>query len=169
MRNKKRFIVSKLAGIVRHSASDYLFAKRYKKYRREYGAKRHLLSEFNKLCIHRNLPSFIRAKTDYQLARFVKSVQRFMGFSDFDHTEFSLFCYSDRDALVKWFYKKDYLDDLPHISGIDDFDVRNEMINGVNPGPQSNSFDVHAGTVRRKAKRKANQEKSKQRKTNKSS
>lgn len=167
MRKNKRFIVSKLAAIVRYGASDYLFAKRYARYRREYGAQRKLLSEFNKLCIHRNLPSFIRAKSDYQLARFIKSAQRFMGFSSgLDHHEFSLWCYSDRDALVKWFYKQPYFKDLPHITGIDNFDVRNEIVNGAERKPEGGDWSL-TGAQKRKAKRKANQEKSKQRKANK--
>ena len=166
MRNKKRFIVSKLAAIVRHAATERLFAERYKRYRREYGAKRHFLSEFNKFCIHRNLPSFVRAKSDYQLARFVKSAQRFMGFAGISHTEFSLFSYSDRDALIKWFYKQDYHRDLPHITEIDDFDTRNEIINSADCAPECTKWFLD-GVQKRKVKRKANQEKNKQRKANK--
>lgn len=116
MKNK-RFYIRKLAEVVRSHFKEYHAEQRYKGLRQSYGATRHYLPEFNKLCIHRNLPSVVRSLSDYKLARFLMSSyvsKEPVWQGRFDFTRWH---YDHREALVLWLYKlPQHKGNLPHIA-----------------------------------------------------
>lgn len=112
---KKRQRVRLIANIVRHRANAYFYAKRKKQQLLDYGKACKYLMEFNSVCMHGNLPKLVSSKSDYQLARLVHA---HIGHYDTNVSEFTMWAYSNRDFVIRWFLRRSYIAKglmLPHI------------------------------------------------------
>lgn len=98
--NRKKLIAKNIARLVRKNATPRFFAVMSKRLEQAYGKDRVYLPQYNTVCMHGNLPSLIASKSDYQITAMVyawSTMERM--FVD----EFSLWCLSERDFIIKWF------------------------------------------------------------------
>lgn len=98
--NRKKLIAKNIARLVRKNATPRFFAVMSKRLEQAYGKARVHLPQYNTVCMHGNLPGLIASKSDYEITAMVyawSTIERL--FAD----EFSLWCFSERDFIVKWF------------------------------------------------------------------